>query len=369
MLTIIGTRPQIVKAAALHRALQGHTDIQAEMLYTGQHYDRNLSELLFDQLQLPHATYNLHVQATSHAEQTARMLAGIETILEQQLYDGIIIYGDTNSTLAGALAASQRNIPLFHIEAGLRSFNMTMPEEVNRIVSDHLSNVCYAPTENAYRQLSRESIDDQRTTFSHGRKRAIVLSGDVMYDNSLYYTSQQEMVQQRLHPYGLDGREYALATVHRAANTDDPHRLKSILDALVKIAQKEGIAMVLPLHPRTRKAMASIPITAAEGLMLLPPQGYLDMLALESQARVILTDSGGVQKEAYFMRRPCVILREETEWTEIVSAGAACLAGDHTDTIISTYESISKQPIESTQLFGDGHAAELILAHIIKYLS
>lgn len=371
LLTIIGTRPQIIKAATVHKVIAMRYDgyLNEHLLYTGQHYDANMSEIFFKQLQMPAPTYRLDIRETLQGQQTAAMLSGIEKVMQSRHFDAVLVYGDTNSTLAGALAAAKMQIPLFHVEAGLRSFCMTMPEEVNRIVTDHLSQVCYAPTETAYRQLLREGLGSGDAVFPNGKHREIVCSGDVMYDSCLHHAAQTDRVQSCLDSYGLRQGAYVLATVHRAANTDAPQRLAGICTALSSITRQYGLPVVLPLHPRTRKAIEAMSGLDIATLHVVPPVGYLDMLALESNAQVVLTDSGGVQKESYFLQRPCVILRDETEWTEIVQAGAAAIAGSEPDTILSVYNRMRSVVVAPPTAYGDGHAATYIVDHMVQCLS
>ena len=371
LLTIIGTRPQIIKAATVHQVIDRRYSgrLNEHLLYTGQHYDANMSEIFFQQLQMPAPTYRLDVRESLQGQQTASMLSGIEAVMQSRHFDVALVYGDTNSTLAGALAAAKMQIPLFHVEAGLRSFCMTMPEEVNRIVADHLSQVCYAPTETAYRQLLREGLGSGDAVFPNGKHREIVCSGDVMYDSCQHYAAQTDRVQSCLDAYGLQQGGYVLATIHRAANTDDPRRLTGICTALSSLTKQYGLPVVLPLHPRTRKAIEALGGLDLATLRVVPPTGYLDMLALESNAQVVLTDSGGVQKESYFLQRPCVILRDETEWTEIVEAGAATIAGSDPDTILSAYDRMRSVVVAPPTAYGDGHAATHIVDHMVHYLS
>jgi UDP-GlcNAc3NAcA epimerase len=308
IVSIVGARPQFVKAGVVSRALRSVPDITEVLVHTGQHYDENMSKVFFDQLGIPRPDWHLEIGSGAHGEQTGRMLGSIEAVLLKSHPDWVLVYGDTNSTLAGALAAAKLHIPVAHVEAGLRSFNRRMPEEINRILTDHISELLFAPTETAVRNLQREGIQ-----ISH-----IENVGDVMYDAALFYGSRvnTESVCSR---FGVESGRYILATIHRAENTDDPHRLKSICNALEEVSKEWPI--VFPVHPRTRKMLADFKLTLAGDIRLIEPVGYLDMVALEKNARVIATDSGGVQKEAYFYRVPCVTLRNETEWVELVEMG------------------------------------------------
>ncbi len=364
LLTIIGARPQIIKAAAISRAIRTKfaDQVQEKILHTGQHYDENMSGVFFNELGIPEPDYNLHVGSGNHGEQTAKMISGIEKVLLSEHFDGIIVYGDTNSTLAAAVAAGKLHVPIYHVEAGLRSFNMAMPEEQNRIVCDHLSSILFAPTQTAVDNLAKEGMPN--------KNHRVVLSGDVMYDNALYFS---EMAEARAE--GQIGKEiekpFVLATIHRDNNTDDPKRLEAIIRALLTIAD-EGRDIVLPLHPRTRKLLPQNlsadlyeRLTTHERIRLLPPASFFDILMLEKYAEVVMTDSGGVQKEAFFFETPCVILRPETEWVEIVEAGAGILADADYDRILAAYRELSGRKVPFPKLFGDGHAAERIVKELV----
>ena len=345
LLTIIGARPQIIKAAAFSRVVreQFAGRIEEHILHTGQHYDANMSEVFFRELGVPAPDYNLHVGSASHGVQTARMIEGIEAVLMKTHYDGVLVYGDTNSTLAAAVAASKLQIPIFHVEAGLRSYNMSMPEEINRIVCDRLSSLLFAPTATAVRNLEKE-----------GMTRGVVQSGDVMYDNALYYETA-----------ALKDK-FVLATVHRPANTDNEVHLRSIIRALQDIA-KTGMEVVVPLHPRTKKRINDLRLNT-DDLRIIEPASFLEMLALEKNASVVLTDSGGVQKEAFFYGTPCVILRPETEWVEIIDAGAGILADADYERIMAAYRMLKDKRMAFPPLFGDGHASEKIAEEILRFL-
>lgn len=372
ILTIIGARPQIIKAAAVSRAVaqQYRGQIVEKILHTGQHYDANMSQVFFDELGIPQPDYNLGVGSGSHGSQTAKMISGIEDILLKEHFDGVILYGDTNSTLAGAVAASKIHVPVFHIEAGLRSFNMAMPEEINRIVCDQLSSICFAPTQTAVDNLRHEGFMDSRATFRNGKQRRVCNCGDVMYDNSIYFSSLAQQHSTILQEFNLQPGEYILATIHRDNNTDNPDRLQSILRALADIAQQDNIRIVLPLHPRTRKIIdgsTHLQLPEDSPITVIPPAGFLDMNMLEQNAKLIMTDSGGVQKEAFFFEKPCVILRPETEWVEIVNHGAGIITDADYDRIVNAYRQLVDHPVHFPHLFGDAHAAEKILQTILDY--
>ncbi len=343
IVSIVGARPQFIKAAALSRVLRSQHD--EVLVHTGQHYDPQLSDVFFNELDIPAPDYNLGVGSDSHARQIARMLEGIEKVLLKERPHQVLVYGDTNSTLAGALAAAKLGLPLAHVEAGLRSFDRTMPEELNRVLTDHCANLLLCPSALAVTNLAAEGITD-----------GVHLVGDVMYDSLLRHVQSGHLDEAGLVRWNVSPRGYALATVHRAANTDDPARLSSILQALGKLPEP----VVFPVHPRTRKAMADAGIEAPENVRLIEPLGYDDMLLLESAAACILTDSGGVQKEAFFFGVPCVTLRDETEWPETVECGWNILAGCDMDRIVAA----AGRPLpqrERPLLFGDGHAAEKIV--------
>lgn len=372
LLTIIGARPQIIKAAAISRAVKnGFSDrISERILHTGQHYDANMSQVFFDELGIPQPDYNLGVGSGHHGQQTAKMTAGIEEILLNEPFDGIILYGDTNSTLAGAVAASKLHVPVFHVEAGLRSFNMTMPEEINRIVCDQLSNICFAPTQTAMENLRREGFMDSPATFRHGLRRLIYNCGDVMFDNSMHFAAIARQHTSVIQDLGIQPGSYILATIHRDNNTDNPERLSSILRAIADISAQDNIPVVLPLHPRTRKILenGTRATRLPENIHIVPPASFFEINMLEQNAKIIMTDSGGVQKEAFFFEKPCVILRPETEWVEIVDHGAGILADADYDRIVLAYRQLVNHPVQFPQLFGDAHASEKILHTILEYL-
>lgn len=347
--TIVGARPQFVKLAPVSRLLrQQHEEI---LIHTGQHYDYCMSAQFFDELSIPTPDYNLEVGSGLHGEQTARMLTAIEQALTQERPDWVIVFGDTNSTLAGALAAAKLHLPIAHVEAGLRSFNREMPEEINRIVTDHLASRHFCPTEGACRQLATEGIT-----------RGVELVGDVMYDILLQARPRlEEHAQGLLSTFGITshGRDgyapYALVTVHRPVNTDDPVAMGNIAKALNKL----DLPVIFPVHPRTRRLLSHYDIVWGKHIRLVEPLGYLDMLALEHAAYRILTDSGGVQKEAFLLHVPCITLREETEWTETVETGWNTLVGSRWQAIIDAVHLPEPSPVVKNP-FGEGNAAERI---------
>lgn len=352
IVTIVGARPQFIKAAAVSREVLKHPDqLEEVMVHTGQHYDPNMSQVFFDELEIPAPRYNLEVSGGSHGAMTGRMLEGIERILLDEKPDWVLIYGDTNSTLAGALAAAKLHIPVAHVEAGLRSFNMRMPEEINRILADRVSSLLLCPTEAAVQHLRSEGV----TAGVHN-------VGDVMYDVALYYCDRARATSKILQALSLQEKNFALVTCHRAENTDDPVRLEGIVSALAQIAS--DMPVVLPLHPRTRKLLQQFGLERhLAALTVVEPLPFLDMVALEQAARVILTDSGGVQKEAFFYRVPCITMREETEWVETVELGWNHLVGADRARILEAYAALEDGRAEvSGQPYGDGRAAARILA-------
>ena len=377
ILTIIGARPQIIKAAAISRAVKENYAEQIEeiILHTGQHYDQNMSAVFFDELGIPQPDYNLGVGSGLHGEQTAKMITGIEKVLLNDYFDGILLYGDTNSTLAGAVAASKIHVPIFHVEAGLRSHNMAMPEEVNRIVCDQLSSILFPPTETGMRNLREEGFLKSKARFKNCKDRLVVNSGDVMYDNSLFFRNIAKEKCDIIKRIGLTTGGFVLATIHRDHNTDSQKRLTNIFRALLDITERNNVKVVLPLHPRTKKLLPTNldpsvyeRLMTSENICIIPPASFFEIMELERHARLVMTDSGGVQKEAFFFERPCVILRPETEWVEIVEQGAGILADADYDRIMEAYQDLTDKTVQFPQLFGDGKASEKILRTIIDYL-
>jgi UDP-GlcNAc3NAcA epimerase len=377
ILTVIGARPQIIKAAALSRAIQSRfsDQIRETIVHTGQHYDDNMSQVFFDELGIPSPQYNLHIGSGKHGQQTAAMIVALENVLLESTPDAVVLYGDTNSTLAGSIAASKLNIPVIHIEAGLRSFNRTMPEEINRILCDHVSTLLFSPTKTGYENLIREGIVKTETTEKASAVHPVAYHcGDIMYDNSRWFSSIAAEKSSILTEQKLTANNYLLATIHRDSNTDDPEKLGSILESLLELAERFTMPVVLPLHPRTRKQFATLSTTLQEKIqsdffLLLPPASFLDMIQLEKNARLILTDSGGVQKEAFFFEKPCVILRNETEWVELVACGAAQLAGSDRAKITAAANSLMQDAGTFPPLFGDGDAAGFICTELVRHLA
>lgn len=357
ILTIVGARPQFIKAAAVSRVIRCHykNQIREIIVHTGQHHDANMSQVFFDQLNIPHPDYNLEIAGGNHGQMTGRMLESIERVLLKEKPDWVLVYGDTNSTLAGALAAAKLHIPLAHVEAGLRSFNMRMPEEINRILTDRVSSLLFCPTDSAIENLTTEGI-----------LQGVHNVGDVMYDVALYYKERAEIESNIFQHLKLQPKSYALATCHRAENTDDPGRLKEILRVLSYAAEK--MPVVLPLHPRTRKLIKSFNLSYMQDrFVVIDPLPFLDMVALEQHASLILTDSGGVQKEAFFYGVPCITMREETEWVETVQLGWNCLTGANFDRAVEAIDWYLSKPLKSitTAPYGSGDASSLIINKII----
>jgi UDP-GlcNAc3NAcA epimerase len=357
LISVVGARPQFIKAAILSEALRELPDVDERIVHTGQHYDRRMSQVFFDELGLAEPCWNLGVGSASHGEQTGRMLAGIEEILLAQRADAVLVYGDTNSTLAGALAAAKLEIPVVHVEAGLRSFNRRMPEEINRVVADRLSSLLLCPTTAAVDNLTREGIRD-----------GVHLVGDVMYDCLQRFDGIAPSTSTLRSDHGLTRGEYVLMTCHRAENTDSQSRLAQIVLAANQVA---GTLPVLFLvHPRTRKAIAALDVTAEPSVRMAEPASYLEMLALEREAALVLTDSGGVQKEALFYRVPCVTMRDETEWVETVESGANRLAGADADRIVEAVEAqLARQdPVpDHAEYYGSGRASRRSAKLIAEY--
>lgn len=363
--TVVGARPQFVKAAVVSREISRvaavGVDISECLVHTGQHYDEKMSDIFFTEMRIPKPTHQLHVGGLSHASMTGRMLEQLEPLMQAEAPDWVLVYGDTNSTLAGALAAAKLHIPVAHVEAGLRSFNRAMPEEINRVLTDHMSNLLFAPTAQAVRNLANEGI--------HGKK--VAQCGDVMYDAALYY-SQLEAQADVLAKLSLHSKRYFLATVHRAENVDDPSRLAVIVQALAECSKTDPV--VWPIHPRAHKALKNLNMLGVEKLgnvQLIDPVGYLEMVQLERHAKLILTDSGGVQKEAYFFNAPCVTLRDETEWVELVECGANRLAPPTSASGIvrAVNDALRLNAPPAHGLYGDGNSARAIVKTLLGLTS
>jgi UDP-GlcNAc3NAcA epimerase len=352
--TVVGARPQFIKAAAVSRIIRESDNITEVIIHTGQHYDDNMSGQFFEELDIPKPTYQLNIGSGTHGVQTGRMLADIEGVLLKEKPDCLLIYGDTNSTLAGALAASKLHIPVAHVEAGLRSFNRKMPEEINRVATDHMSDLLFTPSINSKNQLLKEGTDPSK----------IFNVGDVMYDATLFYNEKNAVRETIVDKLGLQSKSYALATIHRADNTDCSTRLKNIVDALIHFSKENSV--ILPLHPRTRTALEREELLAPleKKVKVIEPVGYLDMLALEKHAMLIITDSGGVQKEAYFNQVPCITLRDETEWVELLEKGHNVQLSPAEPFSLShvPIKKMNEKGLESRTLYGDGFAVRKIVS-------
>ncbi len=351
IVTVLGARPQFIKAGTVSREIARRGGIREVIVHTGQHFDANMSDIFFDEMKIPRPDYHLDVNGLGHGAMTGQMLEKIEVVLLEEEPDLVLVYGDTNSTLAGALAASKLHIDIAHVEAGLRSFNMRMPEEVNRILTDRISRWLFCPTDRAVENLRAEGFG--------GFGCDVVRSGDVMQDGALFYRDLA------VKPEGLALEEgYVLATVHRAENTDDPQRLHAIFGALNEIAKEKQV--VLPLHPRTKKILGREGVFLSGGITVTDPVGYLNMVYLIRHAGRIMTDSGGLQKEAFFFEKPCITLRDETEWTELVENRFNVLAGADREKILALYRGFEFNDDFSTDLYGGGHAAESIVTTLLE---
>jgi UDP-GlcNAc3NAcA epimerase len=360
--TVVGARPQFIKAAAFSRViaqmrLESGPAIDEVIVHTGQHYDPNMSAVFFQELDIPEPGYHLGVGSGLHGEQTGRMLQEIEKVLVKEKPDALLVYGDTNSTLAGALAAAKLHIPVAHVEAGLRSFNRRMPEEVNRVLADHVSQLLFCPTGQSVENLRREGIE-----------RGVHQVGDIMYDSMLHYRARVEKSPQALASLGLSSKGFLLATVHRAENTDRAENLGEIFGAFAEMQSRYPV--VVALHPRTRKFLEAHGIAVASGVRLLEPLSYLAMIELEAHACAILTDSGGVQKEAFFVGTPCITLREETEWVETVACGANRICGASRERILAAFAALEAGGAPGARFdgapYGEGDAAERIARCLLE---
>jgi UDP-GlcNAc3NAcA epimerase len=379
IVTIIGARPQIIKSAALSRAVREvfPEQIREMVVHTGQHYDQNMSEVFFEEMGIPKPSFNLGVGSGSHGKQTAEMLSAIEQILVSEKPDALVVYGDTNSTLAGATAAAKLHVPIVHIEAGLRSYNKKMPEEVNRVVCDHLSTLLFSPTQSGFDNLIKEGFSGSTVVPYSADNPKIYHCGDVMFDNSHYFATLADEKSTVIADNELTKGNFILSTIHRNNNTDDPERLGAIFRAFLTVLEtypeKE---IVLPLHPRTKNCMNDLPaelqksIEDQSRLKIIDPVSFFNIIALEKYCDMVVTDSGGLQKEAFFFQKPCVILRPETEWVEIVENGNALIADADYDKILAGIKELysRKNTLTYPPLYGDGKSAEFICREIIEHL-
>ena len=379
IVTIIVARPQIIKAAALSRAIKNNfsSQITEIIVHTGQHYDDNMSQVFFDELEIPIPNYNLNVGSGNHGKQTATMISAIEDVLLIEKPNAIVLYGDTNSTLAGAMAASKIHIPVIHIEAGLRSFNKSMPEEINRIMCDHVSTLLFSPTKTGFNNLIQEGFLSQNNAPYSIDNPKIYHCGDVMFDNSLFFSKISDIKTSIINDLKLKNNGFILATIHRNNNTDEPIRLNALFKSLNDISINYQLQIVLPLHPRTSNLLdRNLSKDLAEAIRLnsnfkiISPVSFLEMLALEKNCCLVMTDSGGVQKEAFYFEKPCVILRPETEWIELLENGAALIADADENKIKFSFEQlIAKKDLSFPKLYGDGNAAVFICSEIINQIT
>ena len=353
ILTVIGARPQFIKASVVSAAIEKSRSLEEKIIHTGQHFDANMSNIFFDQLAIPKPHYQLDINSGSHGVMTGRMLEEIEKICLAEKPDRLMVYGDTNSTLAGALAASKLHIPVAHIEAGLRSFNMRMPEEINRILTDQVSDILFCPTDTAVKNLKNEGFD--------AKPVQVLNVGDVMQDSSMFF-AERAVKGNSLSE--VPEKDFIVATLHRAENTDDPLRLKSIIDALNYIHQNI-LPVILPLHPRTQKVVKSLGLKLE--MLVLEPVGYLEMIWLLKNCNAVVSDSGGVQKEAFFFKKPCITMRDQTEWVELIENGVNVLAGADTQKIIDLTQAMLGKVIEDpNNLYGGGQASQNIVQVLEK---
>ncbi len=377
VLNIVGARPQIIKASAISRAIRKHfSDAISEVLvHTGQHYDKEMSEVFFDELEIHKPDYNLGAGSASHGKQTSMMITGIEEVIIKEKPNCVILYGDTNSSLAGAIAASKLHCPVVHIEAGLRSFNKTMPEEINRIMCDHASTLLFAPTNAAFKNLMNEGFRPENSPPYTISNPKIYLTGDIMYDNSLYYSELAEKKKSGLLDKLSDKKDgYVLVTIHRDSNTDDPDRLSAILSTIMRLADDSGIHCIMPFHPRTVVSLNTKlkelhrELCKSTKVSIIPPVSYLEMILLEKHCRMIITDSGGVQKESHFFKKPCIVLRKETEWVELVLNGTAKLVDADSKRLKEEFVHFMElnEGLDYPAFYGDGKTAGFILGEILQ---
>jgi UDP-GlcNAc3NAcA epimerase len=351
IITILGARPQFIKAGTISREIAKYDNIEEIIVHTGQHFDANMSDIFFDEMKIPKPHYNLDINGLGHGAMTGQMLEKIEEVLLKEKPDWVMVYGDTNSTLAGALASSKLHIKVAHIEAGLRSFNMIMPEEVNRILTDRISNILFCPTNSAIDNLKNEGYDNLDIK--------VVKNGDVMQDGAMFYTNLAKKPNVKL------DNNYILCTVHRAENTDDENRLKNIFEALNEISN--DVQIILPLHPRTKNILSKSDIKLTKNITTIEPIGYLEMVYLIKNSKLIMTDSGGLQKEAFFFEKPCVTLRDETEWIELIENKFNVLAGASKENILDLYNNFKFNDNFNLDLYGGGKASEEVIKELINY--
>jgi UDP-GlcNAc3NAcA epimerase len=375
LVTIIGARPQIIKAAALSRAIRNNFSgrIEEIIVHTGQHYDDNMSQVFFDEMGVPEPNYNLGIGSASHGRQTAAMIEKLEEVIINEKPDFVVLFGDTNSTLAGSVAASKIHFPVIHIEAGLRSFNKSMPEEINRIVCDHTATLLFTPTKTGLKNLVREGFNsNSKPPFTQDHP-GLFHCGDIMLDNSLYFADIAESKSRILEDNKLERGRFILATIHRENNTDIPERLNAIFHAIHELTSESETDIIIPLHPRTSKILKQnlthdvySSIQNNKHIKIVPPASFFDTLVLEKNCLMVMTDSGGVQKEAYFFQKPVIILRAETEWVEIVENGAGICTDAGIENVVKAYRYFSSFIPVFPPVFGDGKAAEFICRQILQ---
>ena len=378
IITVIGARPQIIKAAALSRViLNDFQEIEEIIVHTGQHYDKNMSDIFFTELEIPKPQINLKVGSSSHGAQTALMIEKIEKVMLEHSPNAVVVYGDTNSTLATAVAASKLHVPIVHIESGLRSFNKKMPEEVNRILCDHVSTLLFSPTKSGYNNLLKEGFSKEKSNNASADFPNIYHCGDIMYDNSLYFSKLSDENSNIIEKLNVHNEKFILATVHRNDNTDSKIKLKELFSTFLQITEIHQLKIILPLHSRTSKMMEQLldsqllkKIQESNLLTIIDPASFLDMIALEKNAELIITDSGGVQKEAYFFKKPCIILRPQTEWVEIVETKSAVISDTNSKIILEATERFLSNPdLKFPEVFGDGNAASFIAKEMLNQFS
>jgi UDP-GlcNAc3NAcA epimerase len=378
LLNIVGARPQIIKSSAISRAIRTNfsNELEEITVHTGQHYDKELSEVFFDELEIHKPDFNLGVGSAHHGRQTASMITGIEEVLLNEKPDCVLLYGDTNSTLAGAIAAAKLHFPVMHIEAGLRSYNKSMPEELNRIVSDHSSTLLFAPTNAAFKNLVNEGFRPENSPPYTIDNPKLYLTGDIMYDNSLFFAELAEKKKAYLlKDMSLERDNFVLVTIHRDINTDDPERLQAILSTLKDLSCEYNIPFVMPFHPRTINSLKTSLVQLYEELRncsqirIIPPVSYLEMTLFEKNCRMIITDSGGVQKESHFFKRPCIVLRKETEWIELVANGTVILTDANPERLRNEFKGFMNIDHELIYpgFYGNGKTAEFILKEILLF--
>lgn len=373
LLTVVGARPQLIKAAAISRAIATHyaDKIEEIIVHTGQHYDHNMSAVFFEELKIPKEKYNLSIGSGSHAEQTARMLMGIEKLILDEKPHAVLLYGDTNSTLAASLAAVKLHVPTIHIEAGVRSYNKRFPEEVNRLICDHMSTLLFVPTRAGIESLVAEGFKENSEAKADLNTPKVFYCGDIMYDNTLYFKQVVEQAKETIvDKLGFSNKKFVLGTLHRPSNVDTEESLLRIFKAFEVVAQQRQLEILVPLHPRTQSKMQGSAFDFVKNnphIHITEPVSFLDMIALESKAELIVTDSGGVQKEAFFMEKPCLIMLDETPWVELPETGTAILVGNHFDKIVDAANTLlsKKDTLSYPPIFGDGKAAEFICEQII----